>query len=204
MTLQDQSGVVGSGRGLARAPGAVGGALVVLGEAELGEFYHAHIDRLFGYMLRRASRDDARELADSVFEQFFGWWLKNPDHAKPAGVLYQLAGWRLNDHLRRRGRMLTVEPSDLEDLVGGVDGDDLAAVERRHDLHKALATLTEQQRQALLLKYVANLSIAECADVLGEGVHNIKKILNRAREALRQAPGMDAYRSAGMAKEVRG
>ena len=177
---------------------------MVLGEAELAEFYHTHIDRLFGYMLRRASRDDARELADLVFGQFFEWWQKHPGHAAPAGVLYQLAGWRLNDYLRRRGRTLTVEPSDLEDLVGGTDGDDFAAVERRHDIRKALATLTERERQALLLRYGVDLSVAECADVLGEGVHNMKKILDKAREALRQAPGMDAYRSAGMAKEVRG
>ncbi|WP_326806028.1 sigma-70 family RNA polymerase sigma factor [Streptomyces sp. NBC_01788] len=97
-----------------------------------------------------------------------------------------------------------VEPSDLEDLVGGTGGDDFAAVERCYDLRKALATLTGQQRQALLMKYVANLSVAECAEVLGTGVDNMKKILGKARKALRQAPGMDAYDSAGMAKEVRG
>lgn len=205
MTLQDQSGVVGPGRGVAGTPGAVGTAPVVLGDAELAEFYEAHIDKLFGFVARRTSWDDgARELTEHVFVQFFAWWQKHPDHARPVGVLYQLARWRLYDYLRRRGRMLTVEPSDLEDLVGGTDDDDFAAVERRYDLRKALATLTEQQRQTLLLKYVAELSVAECAEVLGTGVHNMKKILGKAREALRQAPGMDAYKSAGMAKEVRG
>ncbi|MEV7740082.1 sigma-70 family RNA polymerase sigma factor [Streptomyces sp. NPDC088921] len=204
MTLQDRSDVVGPDHGMARIPGAAGTVPVVLGESEFDEFYKAHIDRLFGFMLRRASRDDARDLADLVFERFFAWRVKHPDHTAPAGVLYQLAGWRLNDYLRVRGRMLTVEPSDLEDLVGGTDGDDFVAVERRHDIRRALATLTERQRQALLMKYGANLSVAECAEALGEGVDNMKKILGKAREALRQAPGMDAYKSAGMAKEVRG
>lgn len=110
----------------------------------------------------------------------------------------------LYDYLRRRGRELTVEPSDLQDLAGGTDGDDFATVDRHHDLGKALATLTEQQRQALLMKYVANLSVAECAETFGTGVDNMKKILGKAREALRQAPGMDAYNSAVTAKEVRG
>ncbi|MGI5372569.1 RNA polymerase sigma factor [Streptomyces iakyrus] len=77
-------------------------------------------------------------------------------------------------------------------------------MDRLHDLRKALATLTEQQRQVLLMKYVANLSVAECAEALGTGVDNMKKILGKAREALRQAPGMDAYNSAVTAKEVRG
>ncbi|MFJ3891112.1 RNA polymerase sigma factor [Streptomyces rubrogriseus] len=205
MTLHDQSGMVAPGLGVAGALGTVGAVPVVLGEAEFGEFYHAHIDKLFGFLSRRTSwDDDARELTGLVFEQFFAWWQKNPDHARPVGVLYQLARWRLYDYVRRRGRELTVEPSDLEDLAGGVDGDDFAAVDRLHDLRKALATLSEQQRQALLMKYVANLSVAECAEALGTGVDNMKKILGKAREALRQAPGMDAYNSAVTAKEVRG
>jgi RNA polymerase sigma-70 factor (ECF subfamily) len=204
VTLQDQSGVVGPGFEVAGPPGTAGAVPVVLGEAEFGEFYYAHVDKLFGFLLRRTGRDVARELADLVFEQFFVWWQKHPDQAEPVGMLYRLARCRLYDYLRRRGRELTVEPSDLEDFVGGTDCDDFAAVDRHHDLRKALATLTEQQRQALLMKYVANLSVTECAEALGTGEHNMKKILGKAREALRQAPGMDAYNSAGTAKEVRG
>ncbi|MDT0616135.1 RNA polymerase sigma factor [Streptomyces lancefieldiae] len=176
----------------------------MLGEEVLNEFYLLHIDKLFDFMARRASRDDARELADLVFEQFVAWWQEHADHVAPAGVLFQLARWRLNDYMRSRGRVLSVEPSDLEGLVGGTDGDDFAAVERCHDIRKALATLTERERQALLLKYGADLSVAECAEALGERIDNMKKILKKAREALRQAPGMDAYNSAGTAKEVRG
>ncbi|MFJ8158818.1 RNA polymerase sigma factor [Streptomyces sp. NPDC094468] len=177
---------------------------VVLGEAEFGAFYHAYVDKLFTFLSRKTDRDVGKELTDLVFEQFFVWWQQHPDQAEPVGMLFWLARCRLYDYLRRRGRELTVEPSDLHDLVGGTDGDDFAAVDRLHDLRKALATLTEQQRQALLMKYVANLSVAECAETLGTGVDNMKKILGKAREALRQAPGMDAYNSAVTAKEVRG
>ncbi|MFF1278994.1 hypothetical protein ACFVZC_37465 [Streptomyces marokkonensis] len=66
------------------------------------------------------------------------------------------------------------------------------------DVGKELADLVFEQ------KYVANLSVAECAETLGTGVDNMKKILGKARVALRRAPGMDAYNSAGTAKEVRG
>ncbi|MGW5209362.1 RNA polymerase sigma factor [Streptomyces griseoincarnatus] len=204
MTLQDQSGMVAPGLGAAGSPGTVRAVPVALGEAEFGAFYHAHVDKLFAFLSRRTDRDVGKELADLVFEQFFVWWQQHPDQAEPVGMLFRLARCRLYDYLRRRGRELTVEPSDLQDLAGGTDGDDFAAVDRHHDLRKALATLTEQQRQALLMKYVANLSVAECAETLGTGVDNMKKILGKARVALRQAPGMDAYNSAVTAKEVRG
>lgn len=204
MTLQDQSGMVAPGLGGAGTPGTAGAVPVVLGEAEFGAFYHAHVDKLLSFLSRRTDGDVGQELAALVFEQFFVWWQKHPEQAEPVGMLYRLARCRLYDYLRRRGRELTVEPSDLQDLAGGTDGDDFATVDRHHDLGKALATLTEQQRQALLMKYVANLSVAECAETFGTGVDNMKKILGKAREALRQAPGMDAYNSAVTAKEVRG
>ncbi|MFC9118154.1 RNA polymerase sigma factor [Streptomyces sp. NPDC057092] len=204
MTLQDQPGMVAPDLGAAGTPGPVGAVPVVLGEAEFAEFYHAQVDKLLRFLSRRTDRDVGKELADLVFEQFYVWWQQHPEQPEPVGMLYQLARFRLKDHLRRRGRELTVEPSDLQDLAGGADGDLFAAVDRHYDLHKALATLTEQQRQALLMKYVANLSVADCAAVLGTGVDNMKKILGKAREALRQAPGMDAYNSAVTAKEVRG
>ncbi|MFF5044689.1 RNA polymerase sigma factor [Streptomyces nigra] len=204
MTLQDQPGMVAPNLGAAGTPGMVGAVPVVLGEAEFAEFYHAHVDKLLSFLSRRTGRDVGKELADLAFEQFFVWWQQYPEQPEPVGMLYRLARCRLNDYLRRQGRELTVEPSDLQDLAGGTDGDDFAAVDRRRDLRKALATLTEQQRQALLMKYVANLSVAECAETLGTGVDNMKKILGKAREALRQAPGMDAYNSAVTAKEVRG
>jgi RNA polymerase sigma-70 factor (ECF subfamily) len=47
---------------MAETPGVAEATPVVLGGAELGEFYHTHIDKLFGFMSRRASRDDARDL----------------------------------------------------------------------------------------------------------------------------------------------
>jgi RNA polymerase sigma-70 factor (ECF subfamily) len=205
VTLQDQSGAGSPGLSAASAPGTAGAAPAELGEAEFAEFYHVHIDQLFGFLSRRVRvRDDAREVADAVFEEFFTWWQKHPEQPEPVGMLYRIARCRLQDHQRRRNRLLTVEPSDLEDLIGGTEAGEFTAVDRRNDLHKALATLTEQQRQALLLKYGAGLSVRECAEVLGTGVDNMKKILGKAREALRQAPGMDAYSSAGLAKEVRG
>src|SRR5690606_28190766 len=167
-------------------------------------FYHAHVDKLFAFLSRRTDRDVGKELADLVFEQFFVWWQQHPDQAEPVGMLFRLARCRLYDYLRRRGRELTVEPSDLQDLAGGTDGDDFAAVDRHHDPRKALAIPTEEHRQALMMKYVANLSVAECAETLGTCVDNMKKILGKARVALRRAPGMDAYNSAVTAKEVRG
>lgn len=185
-------------------PGAGTVGRPVIGEEQLAAFYHQQTDRLSRYLARKADRNDADDLLICVFEQFFTWWPANADHANPVASLYQIANWRLADRLRRTGRELTVDPADLQEAFAAeADEGGFDAVDLRLDLSRALGELTEQQRQSLLLRYVADLSVAECAEVLGVGHENMKKILTKARALLRCSPRMETYETAAGVKEVR-
>ncbi|MGW7610967.1 RNA polymerase sigma factor [Streptomyces sp. NPDC054766] len=176
------------------------------GQHRLASFYAAEARRLERYLLRKASLDDAGDLLGHVFVQFFAYWQENPDHDNPVALLYRIANCRLKDRLSRAGRELTFEAADLEVLAadggwheeGGFEG-----IEVRLDLERALAELDERQRQALLLRYVANLPVKDCAAVLGESHENMKKILSKARASLRQSPRMETYETVAAVKEVR-
>lgn len=167
---------------------------LVVDEAVLGAFYSAHVEGLLTYLTRKGGPDAAEDLANQVFEQFLLWWPDHPLHPSPVAALYRIAQCRLADHLRRLGRTLTLETRDLERALGD-DGmcDEFAAVDLRMDLVWALAELTERERQALLLRHVAQLPVIECAEVLDLGIDNLKKILKKALATLRQSPRMDAY-----------
>ncbi|MFF7946629.1 sigma-70 family RNA polymerase sigma factor [Streptomyces griseorubiginosus] len=103
----------------------------------------------------------------------------------------------------RRGRVLTVEADDLAKAASSAaHRDDLADVVRRVDLGTALAELTERQRQALTLRYVADLPVKDCAEVMETGIDNMKKILRTALQKLRESPRMDGYKTAQTAKEA--
>ncbi|MFE7037220.1 RNA polymerase sigma factor, partial [Streptomyces sp. NPDC057621] len=174
-----------------------------LGAAECAASHEANSAKLTAFLTRTAGRDDARVLADQTFEQFFVWWPGDPGHPEPRAVLYRIANCRLVDHLRRSERMLTMEAGQLEKALAEEEHtDNFARVELRVDLERALSELTEQQRQALVLKYLAALSVEDCASVLGVGIDNMKKILKRARATLRTSPRMDSYASAGRTEEV--
>jgi RNA polymerase sigma-70 factor (ECF subfamily) len=54
---------------------------------------------------------------------------------------------------------------------------------------RQLATLTDDQRAVLLLRVVADLSLAETADVLGKPVGAVKALQHRALARLRAALG---------------
>ncbi|MFE7244404.1 sigma-70 family RNA polymerase sigma factor [Streptomyces sp. NPDC057580] len=68
-------------------------------------------------------------------------------------------------------------------------------------LGAALARLDEREQQALMLRYGADLPVKECAEVLGVGIDNMKKILKAALRKLRQSLRMDGYETAGTAKK---
>jgi len=169
----------------------------------LAAFYEAHEDGVARFLARAAGRDEGKEIFSQVFEEFFVWWPANPGHAKPVATLYRIARCRLNDHFRRSGRVLTVEADDLAKAASSAaHRDDLADVVRRVDLGTALAELTERQRQALTLRYVADLPVKDCAEVMETGIDNMKKILRTALQKLRESPRMDGYKTAQTAKEA--
>ncbi|MGW0778830.1 RNA polymerase sigma factor [Streptomyces sp. NPDC002835] len=201
MTLQDHSRT-GLGRDAAEPCGPITVGQVG-DEAMLEAFFEAHRDGLFRFLAGKAGRDDGGELFSQVFEQFFAWWPEHPEHPKPVATLYQIAHCRLNDHFRRTGRVLTVEADDLaKAAASGSNRDDLADVVRRTDLGAALAELTERERQALAVRYVADLPVKDCAEVMEVGIDTMKKILKTALQKLRQSPRLDGYDTARTAKEA--
>ena len=60
------------------------------------------------------------------------------------------------------------------------------AVEKIREL---LLTLPDMQREALLLQYAEELSIAEIATVMGKSPSAVNSLLGRAREAIRLGGG---------------
>ena len=86
-----------------------------------------------------------------------------PTGAKPQGV------WRNRRH------------SEIWHLDAGLD-----AVEHRDELYRALATLNEDEREALALRFGADLKLRDVASVLGEGESAVEGRIYRALGKLRE------------------
>ncbi|MFJ9565952.1 RNA polymerase sigma factor [Streptomyces fuscichromogenes] len=171
-------------------------------EAAMAAFYETNVDQVFRYLARVTGRDDGKQLLSQVFLEFFAWWPDHPEHAKPVATLYRIARCRLIDYLRRRGRATDLLLADDLASADSSHRDDLGDIVRRIDLSAALRELTERERQALGLRYVADLPVKECAEVLEVGIDNMKKILKTALKKLRQSPRMEGYQIPQTAKEA--
>ncbi len=61
----------------------------------------------------------------------------------------------------------------------------LRSVEDRDALARALATLSDEEREAIALRFGADLKLREVARVLGEGESAIEKRISRGLKKLR-------------------
>ena len=89
------------------------------------------------------------------------------------------------DELRRQVRQLSVEPQSLQDGADSLAAPDAPDPGLRMDLMAALARLTVEQREPLLLVSVEQLTYAECAQVLHVPVGTVMSRVSRARTTLR-------------------
>jgi RNA polymerase sigma factor (sigma-70 family) len=154
--------------------------------------YRALAPAVIGY-LRGAGVRDPENVAGDVFE---GMVRALPNFAGDGAALrawvFTIAHRRLIDERRRQRR----RPEDAggvgDNVVRFVARDEyepvldaLSAVPVRH----ALARLTPDQRSVVVLRIVAQLSLAETAKVVGKPVAAVKMLQRRALDALsREVP----------------
>jgi RNA polymerase sigma-70 factor (ECF subfamily) len=103
--------------------------------------------------------------------------------------LFTIAHRRAVDAHRRRARrpVQPADPADLPDLPA--DDDPTEAIEAQVApgiATAALAQLTPEQREVVLLRIVADLSVADAAAVMGKQPGAIKTLQRRALAALRR------------------
>ena len=107
--------------------------------------------------------------------------------------LYRIARNRLIDHYRKQPVMpdCPLDPNlpvaQLSNLVTTpLRPDEIADLSERADvLHVAVQALPAAQREAVLLRHIAGMSLQEVAELLGEGAETIKSRLRYATAKLR-------------------
>jgi RNA polymerase sigma-70 factor (sigma-E family) len=125
----------------------------------------------------------AEEVVQDAFVAMHGRWsrLRDPDRA--AGYLRQAVVNRARSALRHR-RVAARHPVLPAPHEPGADVDALAT-ELRRDVVQALRRLPARQREAVVLRYYADLSEAQTAKVMGVSRGSVKTHASRGVAALR-------------------
>ena len=130
-------------------------------------------------------REAAADAVQDAFTRAFVRWRRISRYDNPAGWIRHVALNRLRDHFRHavRGRRAVERLGGQTDHV--VDGPE-PPVEAPDALAGAVAELPKQQRIAVALYYVEQLSVLEVADSMGLSEGAVKYHLHAARTSLRE------------------
>lgn len=168
------------------------------GDAEaFARLYARHKGPLYRYLLRQCGPS---AIAEELFQDV---WLKlitaragYTVQAKFTTWLYRLAHNRLVDHYRAASRSLPVSYADdcpeWADLPAPAEEQPEHQEDRRRQaerLLELLAELPEAQREAMLLKEEAGLSLDEIAQATGTGRETVKSRLRYGLARLRRSLG---------------
>jgi RNA polymerase sigma-70 factor, ECF subfamily len=135
----------------------------------------------------------ADDLTQQVLERALSRWRQYDPRRDLAVWLLAIAHNAHMDSLRRESRMTVTDPEELQrvqDERGTHGGTDVGL---RLDLLAALAALSPEQREPLLLVCVEQMSYAEVAEVLQIPVGTVMSRVFRGRSALRshlEGPGL--------------
>ena len=159
--------------------------------------YHRHKGGLFRYLLRQCKYQSvAEELFQDVWSNIIRSRERYQPSAKFSTFLYQVAHNRLVDHIRQRHELaisLDTEDEDsnsMLDLIPADAGDQPEVMVERKRLIETLVEgingLPALQRETLLLREEAGLSLEEIAEVTGVTPETAKSRLRYAVAKLRE------------------
>ncbi len=156
--------------------------------AALSELYGRYAQAIYRYIYYRVGDVEATE--DLVSEVFLKV-LEGIESFTYRGVpfsawLYRIARARVADYFRQRDKR---DHLPLDERLIGVEGSPHADLEgqlKRKELRSAIAQLTEDQQQVVILKFIEGLSNAEVAQVIDKTEGAVKSLQYRALASLQR------------------
>ncbi len=155
---------------------------------DFSSVYDEQVWRVYGFFAYRLrSRADAEDLTQQTFERALRAWERyDPARASVATWLLAIARNLLVDHFRadRSAANRSIERVEAEgrQFVADAVEPDLGL---DPDLERALAGLTDREREILALRFGGELSGPEIAEAMDLTLANVQQIISRALRRMR-------------------
>jgi RNA polymerase sigma-70 factor (ECF subfamily) len=158
---------------------------------DFDELYAAHFTsvaaQLYAYC---GNRQEAQDLTQEAFCRALARWRQIADFDDPVAWVRRVA-WNLATTGHHRSKLAAVFRRKHVEVHAPPPSPDRVA------LFAALKTLPRQQRQAVVLHYLADQPLADIAESMAVPLGTVKSWLNRARAALAAELANDSTESTG-------
>jgi RNA polymerase sigma factor (sigma-70 family) len=147
------------------------------------------VRRVYAYVAYRiGDGPEAEDVSSEVFERALRYrWSYNPEKAAPVTWLMAIARSVLADRGRGDATLVAEDAIDQADPLD-VEGESV----QRLDLQAAVAQLSGRDRELIGLRYGADLTAAQIAELLESEPHAIEVALSRAVSRLRSFATVDS------------
>jgi RNA polymerase sigma-70 factor (ECF subfamily) len=153
-------------------------------ESDFARVYDEHLRHVYGFLAYRLrDRDLAEDLTQATFERALRAWPRfDPVKASERTWLLTIARNLMIDHYRRDHPEPSAEID--ENLLPSTAGPEEATA-GWPELQEALQQLGEREREVLALRFGADLSGPEIAELTDLTLANVQQILSRSLKRLR-------------------
>ncbi len=153
-------------------------------QSEFGQFWRQTCDKVRAYMFCAANNgSDADDLAQECYLRAFRNWGRFDGRGSRQAWLFAIARNTQADWFRKRGREARVLEQNRLDAASEVQVPDLDNVDATWH---AVGRLTDEHREIIHLRFAADLSYAEIAQMLGVPVGTVRSRLHRALKTIRE------------------
>ena len=151
-----------------------------------GTLYDHYVDTVYRYLYRQTGVAEAAEdLTSLTFLRALVALDRFDPHRPVTPWLMRIAHNALVDHRRTAARTMRLSEEIVSALVAEADPRAGSNVEQAEAFLAFTAGLPEDQRDALALRFITDLSVAQTAAALGRSVGATKMLVSRALAALR-------------------
>lgn len=156
-----------------------------------GRLYDRYVQPIYRYVYSRVgSAHEAEDITSQTFMAAYEALARYRERGQFSAWLFRIAQSKLNDHFRRSRREVGLEAAgeilEREDALGA-----LIRAEELTRIRSLIGHLDSEEQELIRLRYVADLSFAEIADLLGRREDAVKKsvyrLLARLKSQMEQA-----------------
>lgn len=145
------------------------------------------------------SREEANDLTSMIFLKTWNHIQNNSleDSKTLRALLYKIARNTIIDHYRETGNKITASLDDEDNKIEVIDAsqDPQEKIDQAANLElikSKLPLLKEEYREVIIMKFINDLSLEEISDISGKTRGNVRVLLHRALNALRELVEEDA------------
>ena len=147
--------------------------------AAFGRLYDRYVQPIYRYVYSRVgSAHAAEDITSQTFMSAYESLARYRERGQFSAWLFRIARSKLTDHFRRSRREVGLEAAgeilEREDALGT-----LIRAEELSRIRAIIKNLNEEEQDLIRLRYVADLSFAEIADLLGKREDAVKKSVYR-------------------------